>query len=84
MEENRAPMPPDDKKSHEIACPFCLLTKTVAKTRKRHSAFFNHLMNAQIELLQAFKSVIDEQISSLEKKKEGMTDAKKATKIKVD
>jgi len=74
----------DQDKCHEVACPFCLLMKTAAKSRKKHSAFFNHLMNAQIELLQAFKSVIDDQISSLEKKKDRMADTRKATKIRVE
>ena len=84
MNENRTQNPHEEAKTHEVTCPFCLLMKSAAKTRKKHSAFFDHLMNAQIELLQAFKSVVDEQISSLEKKKESMADAKKATKIEVE
>ena len=84
MEETEMQNEHDRDKCHEIACPFCLIMKTVSKTRKRHSAFFNHLMNAQIEMLQACRSVIDERISSIEKKKECMADTKKATKIEVE
>jgi hypothetical protein len=84
MEESRAQTPPEEEKHHEMACPFCLLMNTLAKTKKKHSAFFQHLANAQIEVLHAFKSVIDQQIACLEDKKEAMTDTKKATKIEVE
>jgi hypothetical protein len=84
MKESRTQTPPDEDELHEMACPFRLLMKTVSKTTRKHSAFFNHLMNAQIELLQAFKSVIDQQISCLEDKKKNMGDTKKATKIEVE
>lgn len=84
MEESRTQTPPEEDKFHEMPCPFCLLMKTVSKTTGKHSAFFNHLMNARIELLQAFKSVIDQRISCLEERKKRMADTKKATKIKVE
>ena len=84
MDETRTQNPHDQESAQETACPFCLLMKTVSNTRKKHSGFFNHLMNAQIELLQAFKSVIDQQISCLEEKKSRTVEGKKATKISVE
>lgn len=84
MDETRTQNPHDQESAQETACPFCLLMKTVSKTRKKHSGFFNHLMNAQIELLQAFKSVIDQQISSLEEKRESAAEGKKSTRIEVE
>jgi len=83
MEESRAHAIPDEDKHDEMACPFCLVMNTLARSKRKHSAFFHHLTNAQIELLQAFKSVIDQQISDLEDKK-NMADTKKATKIEVE
>jgi hypothetical protein len=84
MEESRAHATPDEDKHDEMACPFCLVMNTLARSKRKHSAFFHHLTNAQIELLQAFKSVIDQQISDLEDKKKNMADTKKATKIEVE
>ncbi|MFP3870759.1 MAG: hypothetical protein ACLFVT_07795 [Syntrophobacteria bacterium] len=48
------------------------------ETKKRHSDFFVHLHNAQIELLRAFRSVLDGKITSLEKQK------KKVTRVSVE
>jgi hypothetical protein len=84
MEESRAHATPDEDKHDEMACPFCLVMNTLASSKRKHSAFFHHLTNAQIELLQAFKSVIDQQISDLEEKKKNMAETKKATKIEVE
>ena len=84
MDETKTQNEHDDDNSHEMTCPICLLMKTLSATRKKHSAFFDHLMNAQIELLQAFKSVIDQQISCLEEKKSRTVEGKKATKISVE
>ncbi len=63
----------------DTCCPFCYLMRTV-----KESEFCSHLYNAQIELLQAFKSLIDTRISSLEKKKSSTSGKKKATKIEVE
>jgi len=84
MNESRTQNPREEDQPCEVICPFCLLTQALSKAKKKHSAFFDHLLNAHIELLQAFKSVVDEQISSLEKKRESGKVSKKATKIKVE
>lgn len=84
MDENRERTPPEEQDHHETACPLCLLMNTLSRTKRKHGSFFHHLTNAQIELLQAFKSLIDQQISCLEGKSKGMSDAKRATKIEVE
>jgi hypothetical protein len=84
MDETRTKHDHDVETPHVRNCPICLLMKTVASTRQKHSGFFDHLMNAQIELLRAFKSVIDQQISCLEEERGGAAEGKKATKIPVE
>jgi hypothetical protein len=46
--------------------------------KEQHGDFFSHLRKARIEVLRAFRTLIDERISSLEKQK------KKVTKVKVE
>lgn len=70
--------------SQETACPACNLMKMVSATRRKHSAFFDHLINARMEVLRAFKYVIDQQLSCLEEKKGRREDGKKAVKIPVE
>ena len=59
-------------------CPFCLSSRMMKEAKEQYSGFFTHLSKARIEVLRAFKTLIDERISSLEENK------KKATKIKVE
>jgi len=79
-EETRA----EEEFQHDLYCPFCFFLKTVKESKVKHSEFCNHIYNAQIELLQAFKSLIDARISTLEKKKTYASRSKKATKIEVE
>jgi hypothetical protein len=53
-------------------------------TKDKHNEFFTHIFNARIEVLQAFRSLIDQRISTLEKKKNSRPEGKKATKIEVE
>ena len=69
---------------HEAYCPFCLFMKALKESKMRHSEFCDHLYSAQIELLQAFKSLLNARISSLEKKKTLSSGSKTATKIEVE
>jgi hypothetical protein len=67
------------KRLHEACCcPFCLSSRMMEEAQKQYSGFFTHLRQARIELLRAFRTLIDERISSLEKPK------KKVTKVKVE
>ncbi len=64
---------------HETCCcPFCLSRRMMDEAKEQYSGFFTHLRNARIEVLRAFRTLIDERISNLEGKK------KKVTKVKVD
>ena len=59
-------------------CPFCLSRRMLEEAKEQHSGFFSHLRSARIEVLKAFRSLIDERISWLEENK------KKVTKVKVE
>ena len=66
------------KKHETCCCPFCLSNKMIKEAKEQYSGFFTHLRQARIEVLRAFRTLIDERISSLEENK------KKATKIQVE
>ena len=59
-------------------CPFCLSSRMMEEAKEQYSGFFTHLRQARIEVLRAFRTLIDERISSLEISK------KKVTKVKVE
>ncbi len=80
--EERAKSKEDSQQ--DVCCPFCFLMKTVKESKLKQSEFCNHLYNAQIELLQAFRSLIDTRISALEKKKSSASGKKKATRIELE
>jgi hypothetical protein len=64
---------------HETCCcPFCLSSRMIDQAKDQYSGFFTHLRKARIEVLRAFRTLIDERISSLEESK------KKVTKVKVE
>ena len=48
------------------------------EAKEQYSGFFSHLRSARIQVLKAFRTLIDERISSLEENK------KKVTKVKVE
>lgn len=59
-------------------CPFCLSSRMIDQAKEQYSGFFSQLRKARIEVLKAFRTLIDERISSLEEHK------KKVTKVKVE
>jgi hypothetical protein len=66
-------------REHETCyCPYCHSNRIVQEAKEQYSGFFNHLRQARIEVLKAFRTLIDERISSLEENK------KKVTKVKVE
>jgi hypothetical protein len=56
----------------------------VGHARRRHGTFFHHLGNAEIELLKAFRSLIDQRINSLESESDTEGCRSRATKIEVE
>ena len=59
-------------------CPFCLSSRMIDQAKEQYGGFFSQLRKARIEVLKAFRILIDERISSLEEHK------KKVTKVKVE
>jgi hypothetical protein len=75
-------MPKEKENPETLGCPVGRFLKEMEKTCGKKSAFFSHLHQSQIELLKAIRSLVDERIGELEKKKEG--GRKKATRIEVE
>jgi hypothetical protein len=72
-----------EKNTHEVEhCPVARFFSEMEKSCGPKSEFFNHLHQSQIEFLKAFRSLVDDRINHLEKKKE--RGRKKATKIEVE
>ncbi len=67
----------------EDYCPACLLVRAMKERRTKYSGFFDHLFNAQIEVLRAFRSLVDARIAAIEKRKVQEKQEKTATKIEV-
>jgi len=65
-----------------VGCPVARFFTEMEKTYGKKSSFFAHLHQSQIELLKAIRTLVDDRIGDLEKKKEG--GRKKVTKIEVE
>lgn len=59
-------------------CPFCFGRRLLHDQMERYGDFFSHLNRARIEVLLAFKSLLEQRIADLQKKE------KKVTKIEVE
>ena len=70
-------------KEEAVACPVGCFLRDVEKTFGKKSKFVDHMTQSRIEALKAIRSLVDERIEKLDKKKSTKT-KKKATKIKVD
>jgi hypothetical protein len=75
---------PSTCRDGECYCPVCTLTRIVRGTKTKHSAFFDHISNAQIELLRALRSLVDERIDSIEKRKGAGEKKNTAFKVEVE
>lgn len=65
-------------------CPMCQMMHALSGRKGPGNAFWEHLTNARIEVLRAVRSLIDERIDHLEKKKGEKSGEKKATPITVE
>ena len=66
-------------------CPLCFIVGSLRQVTRQHHEFFDHLNNAQIEILQGFKLFIEQRLSALDqRKREAETEVKKASKIKLE
>ncbi len=60
-------------------CPLCALLGALGRRKSRHPEFFGHLRQAETEVLQAFRSLIDDRLATSREENK----PRKATKIKV-
>jgi hypothetical protein len=74
-------MPKEKENPEVLSCPVARFFSEMEKTYGGKSTFFTHLHQSQIEFLKAVRSLVDDRIGELEKKKE--KGKKKATKIEV-
>lgn len=85
-------MSQQDKHEHETEksqdsrcqCPICRMRHLMGSGKGVGKPFWEHVTNARIEVLRAVRSLIDERIDHLEKKKAGKGGEKKATPIAVE
>lgn len=74
------------KKKNEkkmVICPVGKFFMDVENACGKESDFFKHFAQSRIEFLKAIRSLVDERIETLEKKRSGKS-RKKMTKIKVE
>jgi hypothetical protein len=79
MNEMKTETEGEEKVRHEpCMCPFCVGRRFLHDQVERYDDFFSHLNRARIEVLLAFKSLLEERIADLERK------GKRVTKIEVE
>lgn len=84
MNDSTTNDPSHDQAKQDCECPLCALKGMVDLARKRHGSFFHHMGNAEMELLKAFRSLIDQRISSIEARCDPEAHRKRATRIQVE
>ena len=72
------------KQEEVVLCPLGRFFSDLEKLTGRKAKFFEHLKQSQVEFLKAIRSLVDERIEDLEKKKPSHEGKKRATKIKVE
>jgi hypothetical protein len=79
MKENKREAVGEEGARHEACmCPCCWGQRVLHDQVERYGDFFSHLNQARIEVLLAFRSLVDQRIADLQKKE------KKVTKIEVE
>jgi hypothetical protein len=74
-------MAKEKKEEQVVLCPVGRFFRDLEEARGKKSEFAEHLNQSRIELLKAIRSLVDEGIERLEKKRSGK--GKKVTKIEV-
>ena len=64
-------------------CPVGTFFSDVEKTFGKKSSFINHMTQSRIEVLKAVRSLVDERINDLDRKKSA-PGKKRMTKVEVD
>ena len=79
MKENKRETVGEEGTRHETClCPFCWGQRVLHDQVERYGDFFSHLSQARIEVLLAFRSLLDQRIADLQRKE------RKVTKIEVE
>ena len=79
MKENKREAVGEEGTRHETCmCPFCWSQRVLHDQVERYGDFFSHLNQARIEVLLAFRSLLDQRIADLQRKE------RKVTKIEVE
>ncbi len=66
----------------QCQCLYCRFREKLTWKRKRNEEFWDHLNKAHIELLEAFRSVIDHEIQRMKKRKDKSSEG--LTKIEIE
>ena len=78
----------DEKDEKDLFCPVGHFFLEMEKIARNKSEFFDHLSLSRIEFMKAVRSLVDQRIERVEKKRAGYkakkTTNKKTTKIKVE
>ena len=69
-------------KQESVGCPVGAFFKEFEGALGKKSKFFEHMNRSKVEFLKGIRSLLDERIDHLEKKRSGHS-GKKMTKIKV-
>ncbi len=69
----------ESRQGHDPECPFCAAMGVFSRRKSRHPDFFDHLRQAETEVLKAFRSLIDDRLEEAQEEDQ----PRKATKIKV-
>jgi len=80
-------MTSDNSKENVCGCPIGTLFRDVEKTFGKKSNFIDHMTQSRIEVLKAFRSLVDDRINDLDRKKSASGKKKKKkrmTKVEVD
>jgi len=74
-----------EKKSEQktTGCPVGSFFEDLEKAFGKKSPFFEHMTQSKLEFMKGIRSLLDERIENLEKKRSG-NPGKKMTKIKVE
>ena len=79
MNESKTETVGEERMRRETCCcPFCLGRSFLDHQLEQFGDFFSHLNRARIEVLLAFKSLLDQRIADLERR------GKRVTKIEVE
>ncbi len=73
----------EDKSEHvkQCDCPYCTFKRMLTVRHERNIEFWKHIDNAQIEILEACRALINKRIDQIKEKECG--DKKELTKIEI-